>query len=217
MASSETLAPDIETLLREAAAWRLIALLFECPRDGWREQLAALAAEAQDPRLTTAAEAAQQEASEGLHHSLFGPGGPVSPREVTYHLGVQMGYLLSELNAYYDAFAYRPDTTEAADHLAVESGFMAYLAFKQAYALASGDAEHARVTAEAAARFRTDHLAAMADRVGRALEIGGPPYLALAGLVLRERTGPPVRPILPMATEALAAGYDDDEMSCGPQ
>lgn len=217
MAAPETLAPDAETRLREAAAWRLMALLFECPREGWREQVAGLGAEVRDPRLRAAADAAQQEASESLYHSLFGPGGPVSPREVTYHPGVQMGYLLAELNAYYEAFAYHPANSEAADHVSVEAGFMAYLAIKQAYALASGDAVHAAVTADAAAHFMADHLAVMADPVGRALELGGPPYLALAGQALRERSGPPAWRVLPMAGDTLVADDEDDDVRCGPR
>jgi len=30
------------------------------------------------------------------------------PREATYHETVQLGYLMSELQAYYNAFAFRP-------------------------------------------------------------------------------------------------------------
>jgi nitrate reductase assembly molybdenum cofactor insertion protein NarJ len=199
-------------LLREAAAWRLIALLFECPRPGWRELVAALAREVEDPRLQAAAEASKTEASEGLHYSLFGPGGPVSPREVTYLSGLQQGYLLAELGAYYEAFAYRPAATEPSDHVSVEAGFMAYLALKQAYALASADGEAAQVTAEAAGRFRTDHLAGMTEPIARALEAGGPSYLALAGQALFARVGPAPRQVLPMA-DALAD--EEGDGSCG--
>ena len=212
--SPPTFSPEQEQLLHDAAAWRLIGLLFECPRPGWREQVAALGAETRDERLRAASEAAQTEASEGLHHSLFGPGGPVSPREVTYLGGVQFGYLLSELNAYYEAFAYRPDTIEAEDHLSVEAGFMAYLAIKQAYALASGDNERAQITAGAASHFSTDHLALMVEPIARALDTGGPPYLALAGQALFERVGPPARRLVPLADD-LVAHDEDGEMNCG--
>ena len=138
-----TIPADAEALLRQAAAWRLIGLLLECPGPDWMKQVLALGRDCDDPRLQSAAVAAQTEASEGLHHSLFGPGGPVSPREVTYSGGVQFGYLMAELNAFYRAFAYAPTTMEPLDHLSVEAGFMAYLGMKRAYALASGDTEHA--------------------------------------------------------------------------
>jgi len=203
-----------EQLLHDAAAWRLIGLLFECPRPGWREQVIALGAECRDDRLRTAAVAAQSEASEGLYHSLFGPGGPVSPREVTYLGGVQLGYLLSELSAYYEAFAYQPDTAEAEDHLSNEVGFMAYLTLKQAYALTSDEYERAQITAEAALHFKADHLAVMVEPIARALESGGPPYLALAGQALFERVGRPTRRSLPLA-DAVVSDNVDDELSCG--
>jgi nitrate reductase assembly molybdenum cofactor insertion protein NarJ len=213
ISGQHALTGEQERLLHEAAAWRLIGMLFECPRAGWHEQVAALGRESRDPRLRSAAEAAQVEASEGLHHSLFGPGGPVSPREVTYSGGVQMGYLLSEVRAYYDAFVFRPDTIEPDDHLSVESGFMAYLALKQAYALASASDEQARVTADAAAGFEADHLARMVEPIARALEIGGPPYLVLAAQALFERVGAAPRSTLLPADPS--ADSDDDRPICG--
>lgn len=194
-----TIPADAEALLRQAAAWRLIGLLLECPGPDWMKQVLALGRDCDDPRLQSAAVAAQTEASEGLHHSLFGPGGPVSPREVTYSGGVQFGYLMAELNAFYRAFAYAPTTMEPLDHLSVEAGFMAYLGMKRAYALASGDTEHATVTQEAASNFCSTHLALMVEPIARALEVGGPPYLVLVGQALYERVGPSPSRGLPLA------------------
>jgi nitrate reductase assembly molybdenum cofactor insertion protein NarJ len=206
---------DQERLLHEASEWRLLGLLFEYPGERWHERVAALGTDVREARLQAAAHAAAREASPGLHQSLFGPGGPVSLREATYSSGIQLGYLLSELGAHYEAFAYRPATTEPADHLSVEVGFLAYLKMKQAYALAAADDEHAALTEEVAERFRCEHLAVMAERIATPLEAAGPPYLALAAAVLRERVGPPASrpPIL-----AVANLCDDDaegEMRCG--
>ena len=67
-------------LLREAAEWRLISLLFECPNEEWQAQVAALAAEITDADLKAAAVAAREEAGEGIYHTIFGPGGPAAPR-----------------------------------------------------------------------------------------------------------------------------------------
>ena len=91
--------PRAHTLLRQAAEWRLIGLLFECPAGSWRDDLVALARDIDDPLLRAAVTHALEEASEGLYHSTFGPGGPAPPREVTYVKAVQLGYLLSELTA----------------------------------------------------------------------------------------------------------------------
>ncbi|MBK9162872.1 MAG: hypothetical protein IPM21_03010 [Acidobacteria bacterium] len=65
-----------------------------------------------DKQLRRAARSAQKEASEGLFHSIFGPGGPAPGREVSYRGWVQPGYLLSELSTFYNAFSYQPKTHE---------------------------------------------------------------------------------------------------------
>lgn len=174
-------------LLRQAAEWRLLGLLFECPRPGWRDDVAALAAEVDCAGLREAARHAHEEASEGLYHSTFGPGGPASPREVTYKESVELGHLMSELVGYYEAFAYHPTTEEPPDHVAVEAGFVAYLRLKEAYAQSSGDAEHAAITAEAAREFLTGHLSVMATPLAAALQNSPAHYLALAGEQLQKR------------------------------
>jgi nitrate reductase assembly molybdenum cofactor insertion protein NarJ len=177
-------------LLREAAQWHLTGLLFECPTGGWHEHVAALEAEVADADLKAAAEAAQEEATEGLYHSTFGPGGPASPREVSYRDLVQPGYLMAELSSYYEAFSYRAATQEAPDHVSVEAGFVGYLRLKQAYALACSDTEHAAITAESAERFLAEHLSHLAEPLAQALADSGVRYLALAGAALRRRVGP---------------------------
>lgn len=213
-AAARTLDEQQEALLRRAAEWRLLGLLLECPREGWHAEVAALARETGDARLRAAAEAARRQASAGVHGSIFGPGGPVPPREVAYVSGIQLGYLLSELRAYYDAFAYHPQTTEPADHVAVETGFVAYLLLKQAYALASDDAEHAEVASEAVEQFMKDHLSVMAQPIAMALDAVGPPYLAIAGAALLERVGPPQAASLPGALPMV--DVEGETLCCGP-
>jgi len=112
-------------LAQDAAEWRLLSLLFECPTPEWRVQVTALMHEVTDTDLKSAAQDALDEASEGLFHHTFGPGGAAPPREATYHQTVQLGYLMSELQAYYNAFAFRPVTNEPPDHVSVETGFIA--------------------------------------------------------------------------------------------
>ena len=202
--------PQAAALLREAADWRLIGLLFECPGESVNAQVAALGAETADPVLQTAAAQARQEASEGLYHSTFGPGGPAPPREASYQDTIQLGYLMSELSCYYEAFSYRPQTEEAQDHVAVEAGFLSYLRLKQAYALAAGDAEAAAITADAARRFIEDHLSLVAEPLAASLVHSGVSYLAEAGKALLSRTGP--RRVLPVILNPVD---EDCEMTCG--
>jgi len=209
---AQVLTPDQILLLRDAAGWRLLALLFECPRGDWHRQVEALATETDDRDLREAAGNASAQASEGLYHAVFGPGGPVSPREVTDRGGVQLGYLLSELGAYYAAFAFHPRTDEPYDHVSVEASFMGYLRMKQAFALASGDHDAAAITEDAAAGFRAEHLSAMAARIADGLQGGTIPYLAAAGRALLARVGPPPR----VPLRLVPSGDDDDaDVLCG--
>jgi nitrate reductase assembly molybdenum cofactor insertion protein NarJ len=172
------------TLIEDSARWHLISMLFECPAGTWRERLKNLAAEISDPELTEAVTAAQNEASEGLYHSAFGPGGPVSLREVSYHEGVELGSLMSELTGYYNAFGYAPASQEPFDHVAVEAGFVGYLRLKEAYAQACKDSERVEITADAARHFTDDHLLALAKPIENRLKESGIRYLLLASQAL---------------------------------
>jgi nitrate reductase assembly molybdenum cofactor insertion protein NarJ len=181
---------DVHRLLREAAQWRLIGLLFECPVDGWHDQFKGLAPEVDDASLGEAAELARNEASQGLYHTTFGPGGPAPPREVSYRETVHPGRFLAEIRDCYEAFAYAPSTPEAPDHVATEAGFIAYLRLKEAYARECGDAEAAAVCHSAAERFLEEHLSIIAEPLAQSLEASGIGYLERAGAALLDRVGP---------------------------
>jgi nitrate reductase assembly molybdenum cofactor insertion protein NarJ len=198
---------------REAAEWRLISLLFECPTDAWRIAVTALMNEAGDTDLKSAAEAALEEADEGLFHHTFGPGGPAPPREATYHQTVQLGYLMSELQAYYTAFAFQPVTAEPPDHISVETAFIAYLKMKEAYALACQDQERAATAAESAQRFVQEHLANIAQPLANRLEDSDISYLAKAGAALLSRVGPPAASVSPLPI--LQQDQDESAFPCG--
>jgi hypothetical protein len=199
---------DLRGLLREAAVWRLLGRLFECPSSGWLDDMHALARELGDHDLTAAVEAAGNGASEGQYHSVFGPGGPAPPREATYRETLELGSLMSELAVYYHAFCYAPLLEESLDHIAVEVGFVAYLKLKEAYARAEGDDVRAGVAARAAEKFVANHLATMAEPLGRILAGSHLEYLARASRLLASRVGSAPRSgRLPM----LAPVADDDE------
>lgn len=185
-------------LAREAAEWRLLSLLFECPTPEWRAQIAALMQDVSDEELKSAAQDALGEASEGVFHHTFGPGGPAPAREATYHQTVQLGYLMSELQAYYNAFAFQPVTAEPPDHISVETGFISYLKMKEAYALTCRNEQHAATAAESAERFVQEHLANIAQPLAGHLEGSGIAYLAKAGAVLARRVGPPASTASPL-------------------
>ena len=213
MSATTTLEKHELQLAKEAAEWRLVSLLFECPNKAWREQLTGLATEVDDPELKSAVHDALVEAEEGLFHHTFGPGGPAPPREASYHQTVELGYLMSEIQAFYNAFAYQPLTAEPPDHISVETGFIAYLKLKEAYALACGDAEHAAIASEAAQSFMKDHLAILANPLAGHLANSGITYLEKASVFVAAKTGPlpVVAPILPI----LQNQQEEGEYSCG--
>ncbi len=189
-------------LVAEATAWRLLGLLLEPPGPGWRERVLALAAETGDPGLRAAAEVAAAEASEGVYYSAFGPGGPASPREVSYSDTLEPGALLAELEAHYSAFAYQPRLSEPADHFAVEAGFFAYLRLKEAYASFSGESEHAALTAAAAERFLAEHVSPLATSLAAILDGSGIRYLKLVADVLRRYAQPAAPEPVPLNRQA---------------
>ena len=153
-------------ILALAASWRLASLLLERPRPEWKSEIAALAAEVSDPRLTRcAADAAC--ATEGDYHRLFGPGGAVSPREVSYCGFEDPGRLLAQLSAFYHAFSFEPRREESIDHLSVQAGFVGYLFLKQAYAKMSNDFAAAAITKDARERFAKEHVARCAQGMSK--------------------------------------------------
>jgi nitrate reductase assembly molybdenum cofactor insertion protein NarJ len=191
MTNAEVVDERALPLLREAAHWRLISMLLACPQDDWRSHVTALAAEVTDEQLQQAATAMAEEASEGLYHTTFGPGGPAAPREVSHREYIVPGPSLSDLVAFYNAFAFCPATNEPPDHVAVEADFIAYLRLKEAYALARGDQEQACIAADAARRFLEDHLSSIAAPLAQSLAASGITYLQLAADALFSRVGPP--------------------------
>lgn len=211
-AATISLSEQVIPLLREASEWRLLSLLLECPREDWRERTAQLGAESQDAHLREAAQYAVDQASEGLYHSIFGPGGPAPPREVSYRETMQPGYMIAELEAYYEAFGFHPQLDEAPDHVAVMAGFMGYLRLKQAFALSAGDSEAEAVSRDAAAGFIDDHLATIGERIANLLENSGIPYLQLAGQALVKRTGPAKKNLFPIQQDSEDA---DNIYGCG--
>ena len=203
----------VEELLREAAEWRLIGLLLECPSAEWRVRVDELSREVADLDLTEAAAQSREQASEGLYHSTFGPGGPAPPREATHRDTLQLGYLISELGAFYASFGYQPAEVEPPDHISVEAGFIAYLKFTQAYAIACGDADAAAVTGEACREFLSEHLASTAVPLTGMLAASGVPYLEATARALKRRSGSAKQRFLVLGTENL--NQHDDQFGCG--
>jgi len=203
------------TAVAAASEWRLTGLLLERPHEGWHAAVHALAREVHSPTLRAASRVAC-DADEGAYLRVFGSGGAVSPREVTYRGMEDPGRLLSDLAAFYDAFAFRPRAEDPIDHVAVETGFVGYLRLKEAFASARGDEEAANVSAAGAKRFIEEHVRHWAGPIVAGLLRAGAPHLVLAARNVLERVGPvPVRPPGPWTIAASDPRDDDGPCACG--
>lgn len=217
--------PVATPVLGASAEWRLLGLLFERPRAGWHDEIAALGREvaAEDLRRASGAACA---ASEGEYLALLGPGGAVSPREVAYRGMEDPARVLADIGAFHRAFAFHPASEDPIDHIALAAGFAGYLSLKVAYADYEGEAEAARTTAEARETFLAAHLGVFAAEMARRLEavLGAESehYLLAAARALVRRVPAPALAAEPAA--ASPAGIpilsaddadDADEMSCG--
>jgi Nitrate reductase delta subunit len=212
--NSLELTPEVRQLLSEAAEWRILELLFQCPTPDWRDRIAELRPECKDADLTLAIDIALEIATEGAYHSIMGPGGPAPAREASYIDTMQLGYLMSELNAIYEAFGFRPETSEIADHVSVQAGFMGYLRLKQAFAAAAKQDEQAALVRDNAAIFVRDHLSHIAEPMSAALEACGYDYLVHAGKALLHRTGPAEKRVFEILDQELDAWTNDSLEGC---
>jgi len=142
-----------------------------------------------DATLVQAARAAAG-ASEGGYLALLGPGGAVSPREAGHRETTDPARVLAEIRAYHEAFGFAPAGEDPPDHVAMEVEFVGYLRLKEAFALASGDAESAAIAAEAGKTFVERHLASCAEPIAHGLDAVSEGHLALAAKALLARVGP---------------------------
>jgi nitrate reductase assembly molybdenum cofactor insertion protein NarJ len=162
-------------LLERAAAWRLASLLLERPRPQWQKEILQLSTEVREPQLSASITETAQ-ATEELYHQLFGPGGSVSPREVSYCGFEDPGRVMAELQFFYRTFSFQPQREEPVDHICVEAGFTGYLFLKEAYAQLCGNAEAIEITQDARERFVKEHLTRCAHGIiDRPITM--PPYI----------------------------------------
>jgi hypothetical protein len=176
--------------LAAASEWRLLGVLLERPREGWREQIEALSRGTPSQPLRAAARVAG-DASEGAYLALLGPGGSISPREIAYRGMEDPGRILAEIAAYYEAFAFKPAAEDPIDHAALECGFIGYLHLKEAFAVSRRDEEAASVARRGAERFLEEHVRYWAGPVAKGLARAGAPHLLFAAREILRRAGPP--------------------------
>ena len=211
---------SLRSLVCESARWRVVGLLFRRPDSARSRDVTQIARESGDPELLRAAEAATA-TTEGLYHAWLGPGGPLSPREVSYRTVEDPGRILAEIGAFHRAFAYRADGEDPSDHVAVAADFVAYLALKEAYATGFTGATDAEVTRDARERFVERHVRPVARGMARRLahvadDVSTAHFVLAVDLLMRlsgARLGPDE--VADLDAPFLPPGLADDSFPCG--
>ena len=154
---------EVAGWLEVAAAWRFVSLLFQSPSEQSTAELRALSEEVGLAWRASARELAEipLEVWQAEYHRVLGPSGvPACESSYDDNALAGRGPLLSRVAGFYDAFAYRPDeaSPEVPDHVSIETGFLAYLALKAAFATDAGEDEPLALAREAYQRFLDEHL-----------------------------------------------------------
>lgn len=178
MRKTDLRAAAVDGELASARLYRILATAFSYPEpwlaEGVGRDLAALtvalSSQSLSPRiagsLRRAAQSWRRVPLESLrveYSRLFLGSALVPMREGGYGDGLRFAGQpvdLADLNGFYLAFGFGPPSSAASppDHLGTELEFMSLLHLKIAYALQRRQAEQARITRMAMARFVEDHL-----------------------------------------------------------
>ncbi len=111
--------------------------------------------------------------------------------------------VLADLGGFYRAFGLA-ESGERGDHASVELEFLHVLAYKRAWALERGDAEHAERCGEAERAFLAGHVLRWLPDVAERLRVvgRGSPYEAVGSLLAATLRAEAERTGLPLAAEA---------------
>lgn len=151
--------PEVKLLVHQAAAMRLVALLFSAPTPESRNEVQALLAEVTDQVLKDAAQRWLDTMDSGRYFACVAPAGPISLRLISYLSRISPGDILAELESCYAAFGYAPSSPEPPDHLAVQADFVAFLFLKWAYAVARCESTTVGLLRKTCKRFSGEFLA----------------------------------------------------------
>lgn len=216
MSAASAPSPELVSHLEKAAIWRLLAQVLSYPDEGWPRRMELLAACVRDSRLAALGRTAAREGSPELWMRLFGPSGPVRVRAVAWEGGLQPGYLLAELEAYYSAFGYQAPAAAAPDALPALLDFAAWMEMKLAYASVHQDREAVEVTRQALESFLKRFVSTVAWAVFRQLENAGPEFLASAARAAALLSGPEPARHAP-APDAWPDGSPLEDGGCAAQ
>ncbi|MBI5502997.1 MAG: molecular chaperone TorD family protein [Deltaproteobacteria bacterium] len=196
---------DVAPLLARASLYRFLSMAFQRPAPGLAAELNALSDLVPDAFRERTRRVVSLAAPdlEPTYHRTLGAGGTCRSCETdVLPAAGGKGQVLADIAGFYRAFLYDPsrEQAESPDHVAAELGFLAWLAFKEAYAAGRGADDEASVCHDAAGKFLADHLGAWAPVLAGCLAGAAVPFYRAAGELLHlvatpnHRLGPDDQP-----------------------
>jgi TorA maturation chaperone TorD len=180
---------SIQAWLTQAAGWMFASLVFQPPDQARIDEMTALLPTLPAQLREAAAQMVALPADqwEPEFFSVLGPAGcPASESSYERAAFASRGPLLTEVAGTYAAFAYPGEhIREVPDHIAVETGFLSFLAMKVAFARFASRGEEESIAREAYDTFRDEHVRPWAGAFCDALAESGSEHYATAGEYLR--------------------------------
>jgi TorA maturation chaperone TorD len=165
--------PRVAVWLERSATWLFASLVLQPPEHAHVDEMARLVPLLPAPLQELARDivAVPMDDWEPEFFRVLGPGGcPACESSYERAAAASRGPLLSEIAACYSAFGYAGERLhEVPDHVAVELGFLSFLALKVAFARFDARGEDARVAEEAYSRFARSHVTSWIGRFTVAL------------------------------------------------
>lgn len=189
--------PGLSTdLLQRAARLRALALLLLPPNAEGAGELARLCEGVPDGAGDALRSLASEygPAHEGVYHALLGASGALRDAESDYEVNALggKGPLLADVAGFYQAFRYDHESLGpiSMDHVSAELDYLAWLAFREAYARYEGNAEGAAVCHDAAEAFGKAHLGVWARSFAKRIRDTAPEsYYARVATTFEEQLG----------------------------
>lgn len=153
---------EVRCWLERSAAWRAGSLMFTLPGPDGQSELGRLAETLPEDRrsLPLGFASLPLDDWEAEYHRVLGAGG-CAACESSYEENALAGRgpVLARIAGYYEAFRYHPENpgSETPDHIAIEAGFLSYLALKIAFAEQSGLQAEKEIAVASYEKFRDEH------------------------------------------------------------
>ena len=161
--------------MQTAVEWKLIALLWERPRQHEPAQVGCLSSQIDDLFLKETGDLGC-EATQEAYLKHFGPDGPVFLQETAYVI-CHSEKILRQIETIYDAFSFQSHAENPSDHIAVEADFISHLYVKEARARLANDADAYSVAIDVRTKFIEEHFRILVQALRKKISGSEPEYI----------------------------------------